>query len=70
MFSPIGYIAQIFTLRYERNRLFDAMEELDRMASQQLTHGRDEVKPFAQEVFNVCELALETYRRPLQKDSP
>jgi hypothetical protein len=34
--------------------------KIDRMASAWLSHGRDEIKPFAKEVFDVCEQAIQT----------
>jgi hypothetical protein len=33
--------------------------KIDRMASAWLSHGREEAKPFAREVFDVCEQAIQ-----------
>lgn len=39
-----------------RTRQLEAVVlKIDRMASAWLSHGRDEVKPFAREVFDACE---------------
>src|SRR6185436_1023292 len=35
--------------------LVEALEKLDRMASQWIQHGHDDAKPLAYEVFAVCE---------------
>ncbi len=49
---------EILKLQATVTRLEAALLKLDRMASQQLAHGVVAVKPFAREVFDVCEIAL------------